>query len=159
MWREGVWCQKLQPTGELGRLFEVAQPRDKTTQSVAGEEGSMQRALEASFAQSALVMGKAQQDTHAQVQSDDNRFVWHQWLQRTRWARHLAGLDRAWLQQQLCRPTDSEPALEKVCWAVEKIIWKAQQASSPEVVGLPAATFIERCETGAPDNKKPFNAL
>lgn len=42
---------------------------------------------------------------------------------------------------------------------VERIIWKAQQASSPEVVGLPATTFIERRKTGALDNEKPFDAL
>jgi hypothetical protein len=39
------------------------------------------------------------------------------------------------------------------------VIWKAQQASSPEVVGLPAMTFIEHGEVGAADKKKLFEAL
>jgi hypothetical protein len=39
------------------------------------------------------------------------------------------------------------------------VIWKAQQASSPEVVGLPAMTFIERREVGVANNEKPFDAL
>jgi hypothetical protein len=38
------------------------------------------------------------------------------------------------------------------------VIWKAQRASSPDVVGLPATTFIEHREAGAPSNEKPFNA-
>lgn len=159
MWTAGVWCQKFQPTGQLGRLFEVEQPRSEGRQGVAHQEGNMQRALEISFAESTMAIEKADQDAHAQIQSDDNRFVWHQWLQRTRWARHLAGFDRTWLQQQLHRPSEREWVLSKVCWAVEMVIWKAQQASSPEVVGLPATTFIERRETGAADNEKPFDAL
>ena len=159
MWAERVWCQKFQSTGQLGRLFEVRQPHNKGTHGVASAESNLQRALETSFAQSTAAIERAQQDAHAQIQSDDNRFVWHQWLQRTRWARHLAGFDRAWLLQQLRRPGEGERALGKVCWTVETIVWKAQQASSPEVVGLPAMTFIERRETGAANNEKPFNAL
>ena len=156
MWTAGVWCQKFQPTGRLGRLFEVSRPR---TQVVADRGGKLQCALESAFAQSTAAIERLQQEAHAQIRTDDNRFVWHQWLQRTRWARHLAGFDRTWLQQQLCRPSGEERALTKLCWAVEMVIWKAQQASSPEVVGLPAMTFVERRETGAADSERPFDAL
>jgi superfamily II DNA or RNA helicase len=156
MWTAGVCCQKFQPTGQLGRLFEVSQPR---TQAVANKGGKLQCALESAFAQSTAAIAQWQQEAHAQIRTDDNRFVWHQWLQRTRWARHLAGFDRTWLQQQLCRPSRGEWALTKLCWAVEMVIWKAQQASSPEVVGLPAMTFVERRETGAADSERPFDAL
>jgi superfamily II DNA helicase RecQ len=123
------------------------------------EEGDLQQALETVFTQSAMAIEKAHQDAHAQIEPDDNRYVWHQWLQRARWARHLAGFDRMWLQKQLHRPNERERALAKVCWAVEMVIWKAQQASSPEAVGLPAMTFIERREVGATGNEKPFGAL
>jgi hypothetical protein len=123
MWTAGVCCQKFQPTGQLGRLFEVSQPR---TQAVANKGGKLQCALESAFAQSTAAIAQWQQEAHAQIRTDDNRFVWHQWLQRTRWARHLAGFDRTWLQQQLCRPSRGEWALTKLCWAVEMVIWKAQ---------------------------------
>ncbi|KAI9881994.1 MAG: hypothetical protein M1823_006286, partial [Watsoniomyces obsoletus] len=159
MWTAGVWCQKFQPTGQLGRLFEVGKPRNEDAQGVADEEGGLQRALETVFTQSTVAIEKARKDAYARIEPDDNRFVWHQWLQRTQWARHLAGFDRTWLQQQLYRPGEGEQALAKVCWAVEMVIWKAQQASSPEVVGLPAMTFIERREVGAADNEKPFDSL
>jgi superfamily II DNA helicase RecQ len=159
LWAQGVWCQKFQPTGPLARLFEVRQPHDKGKQSAAEEEGELQRAIEMAFTQSTMAIELARQEAHAQIEPDDNRYLWHDWLRRTQWARHLARLDRPWLLQQVQRPAESEEALAKVCWAVEMVIWKAQRASSPDVVGLPATTFIERREAGAPSNEKPFNAL
>jgi superfamily II DNA helicase RecQ len=159
LWQEGVWCQKFQPRGQLGRLFQVSPPRSESTQYTANEEGDLQRALEASFGQSTTALQKAQKDAHALVEGDSNRHLWNTWLRRTQWARHLTGFNRSWLLRQAQRPDNKEGALRRVCWAVEMVIWKAQQASSPEVVGLPAMTFIERREVGAANNEKPFDAL
>jgi superfamily II DNA helicase RecQ len=158
-WREGVWCQRFQQGRELARLFEVSPPAEVGAQYAAGDEGHMQRALEASFADGTTALQKAQQDAHAQVGADSNRYIWHEWLRRARWARHLANFNRSWLLRQARQPGEDERTLRRVCWALERVIWKAQRASSPEVVGLPAVTFIERREVGAPSNEKPFNAL
>jgi superfamily II DNA helicase RecQ len=161
-WQEGVWCQKFQLGGQLARLFEVSPPSTEGTQHPADEEGdddNVERALEASFRQGAAALQQAQRAAHVRVEADSNRYVWHGWLQRTQWARHLARFDRRWLLQQVQQPGEQERALGRVCWAVERVIWKAQRASSPDVVGLPAATFIERREVGAPSSEKPFNAL
>jgi hypothetical protein len=46
MWREGVWCQKFQPTKRLGRLFEVSQPKDVQQ---LGEDRDMQEAIQSSL--------------------------------------------------------------------------------------------------------------
>lgn len=158
MWTADVWCQKFQPTGPLARLFEVSQSHGQGTPHAADDEGELQRAIATSFTQSTMAIERAQQDAHAQVEPDDNRYLWHDWLRRTQWARHLAGFDRLWLLRQVQRPDEGEKALAKVCWAVEMVVWKAQRASSPDVVGLPATTCIERREAGAPSNEKPFNA-
>jgi superfamily II DNA/RNA helicase len=158
LWVGGVWCQKFQHGRQLARLFEISPPHNEDTQYEASKDNDLQRALEASFLQSTKRLQKAQQDAYARIESDNNRYLWHDWLQRTQWARHLARFDRPWLLQQVQRPAESETALAKVCWAVEMVIWKAQRASSPDVVGLPATTFIERREAGAPSNEKPFNA-
>ena len=64
-WVQGVWCQKFQPTGQLARLFEVNQPRDKSTQHSINKEGDLQQALETVFTQSTIAIEKAHQNAHA----------------------------------------------------------------------------------------------
>jgi hypothetical protein len=77
IWAKDVWCQKFQPTGPLARRFEVHQPSKKGSQVVADSEGPLQQAHETMFTQSTTAIKKARQDVHAQIRSDDNRFVWH----------------------------------------------------------------------------------
>ena len=95
---------------------------------------------------------------HRRIDADDNRHVPHRWLNRTGWARHLAGIDRSWLLSQTHPPKKGEKALAKVCWMVELVIWKAQRISTPQVVGYPAMNYINRREMGSDTNEKPFNA-
>jgi hypothetical protein len=99
-----------------------------------------------------------QQDAYSQIEPDNNRYVWHKWLKRSGWARHLGHFDRSWLLAQLQRPSEAEKALTKVCWAVEMVLYKAQLASTPDTAGWPAVQYIERREVGAPDSEHPFNA-
>jgi hypothetical protein len=87
-----------------------------------------------------------------------NRFEANPWLNRVGWAKHLAGLDREWLAETVRKPEKPERALDKVCWAVETVIWKAQQASRASVVGFAAMNYINRREMGNNTNEKPFNA-
>src|SRR5689334_2819700 len=71
---------------------------------------------------------------------------------------NLKGLDRGWLSTLTHEPKQRERGLARVCWAVQMVIWKAQQASKPGVVGLAAMNYINRREMGNNTNEKPFNA-
>jgi hypothetical protein len=48
--------------------------------------------------------------------------------------------------------------LARVCLAMERLIWRAQKASTADVVGSAAVNYIERREVGGETNEKPFNA-
>jgi hypothetical protein len=117
LWQEGVWCQKFQRTGPLGRLFEISLPVEVGTQhaAAAGNKGDLQRALEVSFLDSTTALQKAQQDAHTWVEADTNCFLWHSWLRRTQWARYLTNFDCLWLLRQVRQPGNKERALKRVC--------------------------------------------
>lgn len=157
MWIEGVCCQKFAHAGRLGRLFEVKET-NAVVQEGEEEDVRVRQRLETTFGETTAMLAEADREAHARIEPDTNRFIPHAWLNRTGWARHLAGLNRDWLLEQIQRPKKSEKALAKVCWAVETVIWKAQQVSTPQVVGFPAMNYINRCEMGNDTNEKPFNA-
>jgi hypothetical protein len=94
----------------------------------------------------------------AAVQDNESRWSYTPWLNRAGWSRHLKGLDRSWLLDMAQTPTSEERALRNVCWAVEMVIWKAQQASHSTVVGMPAMILVNRREYGNTKGEKPFNA-
>lgn len=160
MWIGGITCQKFQPTGRLGRLFTVKPSEGR--QVPQGETTEEDRAIIRNLTQTIERCRDDEQDAQRQeqelVQADNNRFEFNQWLHRTGWAKHLAGLQRSWLLHTLRKPDDREPALRKVCWALDVVIWKAQQASKPDVVGWAAANYIMRREFGGSTNEKPVNA-
>jgi hypothetical protein len=104
------------------------------------------------------VLDEVNKKANARIEPDHNRYVTHAWLNWTGWARHLGGLDREWLLELIQKPRRNEKALSKVCWAVQIVIWKAQQASRLSVVGFPAMNYINRREMGSETNEKPFNA-
>ncbi|KAF2008292.1 hypothetical protein BU24DRAFT_314023, partial [Aaosphaeria arxii CBS 175.79] len=157
MWRTGVHCQKFQSRGPLARLFEVCPAEDGQGQMTA-EQRAIQEAVGVSMADAKAnitALAKKQQD---QIEADNDRFEFHRWLNRAQWAVHLEGFDRAWLVSLTRRPERREKALDKVCWAAQMVIWKAQQASQASVVGMPAMNYINRREVGNDTNEKPFNA-
>ncbi|KAG9191444.1 hypothetical protein G6011_09532 [Alternaria panax] len=159
MWIKGVCCQKFAHAGRLGRLFEVSsQDRGEAKGDTGGESVMIQRRLEAVFQETTAVLDEVDKKANARIEPDRNRYVTHAWLNRTGWARHLGGLDREWLLELIQKPRRNEKALSKVCWAVQMVIWKAQQASRPSVVGFPAMNYINRREMGSETNEKPFNA-
>jgi hypothetical protein len=104
------------------------------------------------------MLDEVDKKANAWIEPDHDRHVTHAWLNRTRWARHLGGLDREWLFELIQKPRRNEKALSKLCWAVQTVIWKAQQASRPSVVGFPAMNYVNRREMGSETNEKPFNA-
>jgi superfamily II DNA helicase RecQ len=157
MWVEGVWCQKLQPSGKLGRLFEVSQPAD-AQEPVDDDDREMRQAVELSLTQATADLDAEEKKRRAQIEADNDRFEFSAWLDRAGWARHLKGLDREWLSTLTHEPKQQERGLARVCWAARMVIWKAQQASKPGVVGLAAMNYINRREMGNNTNEKPFNA-
>lgn len=139
-------------------MFEV-QPQDGGRDDEGVEEDrSTKRRLEAAFRETTTALDKADKDANARIEPDSNRYVTHAWLNRTGWARHLGCLDRGWLLGLIQKPKSNEKALARVCWAVEMVIWRAQQASCARVVGFPAMNYINRRKMGSDTNKKPFNA-
>lgn len=159
-WEEGVRCQKLQPTGELGRLFQVTLPQEIDTGGVAEaeEERSLQREMELSLLRVATRQAQEEEEAQAHILEDDNRHHFHAWLSRAGWARHLQGFDRRWLRWLARKTEERERALSELCFVAETIIWEAQQACSRDVVGLAALSYVARRETGEASNEKPFNA-
>ena len=157
MWVEGVHCQQFFKTGGFQRLFEV-EARKEIDVNEEEEEGLIKRQLAATFETVTEELEKADKEANSAVQPDDNRHVPNAWLNRTGWAKHFAGLDREWLLELNRRSKRREKALAKICWAVEMVIWKAQQASCAKVVGFPAMNYVNRREMGNDTNEKPLNA-
>jgi len=148
MWEEGVWCQKFHGASRLGRLFEVRRGEDDNMGLLVGEDQDVQRAVAASLTQATADMEEAERKKRAQIEADTDRFEFSAWLDRAGWAKHLDGLSRAWLLTLVRKPEPREKALNKVCWAVRMVIWKAQQASRVNVVGMAAMNYINRREIG-----------
>lgn len=99
---------------------------------------------------------------------EGRRQVPNPWLELTGWVPHLKGIMREELLCARLPPEDQaagsrqdvhnedEAALVKACHAMQRLVQKAFRASRPEVVGRPALELIERRETGAESNEKPF---
>jgi hypothetical protein len=154
MWTT-VSCQKFQGAGPLGRLFQVS--GDAPVQPVQDMDSALVANMAATMAQVGQALREADRKPAA-VQDDESRWSYTRWLNRTGWSRHLKGLDRNWLLDMVQKPTSEERALRDVCWAVEMVIWKAQQASHSTVVGMPAMILVNRREYGNAKGEKPFNA-
>ena len=105
-------------------------------------EGLARRQLDSAFQEAADEVERASEEANAAIQPDDDRHVPNAWLRRAGWAKHFAGQDRNWLSTLVRTPDRREKALAKVCFAVETVVWKAQQASRPEVVGLAVINYI-----------------
>ena len=157
MWVEGVYCQQFFKTGGFQRLFEV-EARKEIDVNEEEEEGLIKRQFAATFETVTEELEKADKEANSAVQPDNNRHMPNAWLNRTGWAKHFAGLDGEWLLELNRRSKGREKALSKICWAVEMVIWKAQQASCAKVVGFPAMNYVNRREMGNDTNEKPLNA-
>ncbi len=153
-----VACQKFHNTNTLGRLFQVDAPAAVQGVSDNAADIDVSQAIGFSLNQAATQVEELQKKHNAAIQADTDRYDFNEWLNRAGWARHLNGLKRDWLLETIQKPTHKERALSEVCWAVEMVIWRAQQASNSSVVGMPAMMYINRREFGNLTNEKPFNA-
>lgn len=89
---------------------------------------------------------------------DNDQYKWACWLNRAGWARHLKGLEREWLLSMVRKPTPREHALTEIFWAARMVMWRAQQASTASVVGMPAMIYINHREFSNTKDQKLFNA-
>jgi hypothetical protein len=81
------------------------------------------------------------------------------WLELTAWVPHLKGCSRAsLLDAQELAEANKEHELGVACRAMRRVIRKAFQNCQFEVVGRHTLELIERRETGAQSNEKPFYA-
>jgi superfamily II DNA/RNA helicase len=81
------------------------------------------------------------------------------WLELTAWVPHLQGCSRTSLLEAREPPEGSEEQeLSVACRAMRRVIRKAFRSCRFEVVGRHTLELIERRETGAPSNEKPFYA-
>lgn len=90
------------------------------------------------------------------------------WLELTKWISHLKGVSRATLLYARRLPDEAEDArkekgkegfesdLEDVYKAMRRLIRKAFHSSQPEIASRPVREIIERRETGAESNERPF---
>jgi hypothetical protein len=81
------------------------------------------------------------------------------WLELTAWVPHLKGFSRVSLLEAREIPDNNkECELGTACKAMRRVIRKAFQSCRFEIVGRHTLELIERRETGAPSNEKPFYA-
>jgi hypothetical protein len=157
MWTTGVSCQKFHNTNKLGQLFEVGATAEAQPATVQPDTNARQ-IIEASFARASQQLDALERRKNNIIQPDSDRYEWAEWLNRAGWARHLKGLERAWLSTMTEKPTPREHALTEICWAARMVMWRAQQASQASVVGMPAMIYINRRECGNTKDSRPFNA-
>ncbi|KAK7178410.1 hypothetical protein PSPO01_15540 [Paraphaeosphaeria sporulosa] len=112
----------------------------------------------ASLSQATTRLDELEREKRTTIEADTDRYAFSKWLHRAGWARHLKGLRRDWLLIMARKPTYQERALFEVCWAVRMVIWRAQQAYTASVVGMPAIMYINRREFGSSKDETPFNA-
>ena len=96
------------------------------------------------------------------IEGDTSRFVANAWLAFTGWAGHLskfANKDQvqAYIQKAEC-DEDDERGLEDACRGTRRLIRAAFATCRPGTVGKAALESINRRETGADTNERPFYA-
>ena len=81
MWTTGVWCQKFQPAGTIGRLFPVHVVED-AIEPADEEERAVQQAIASSMHEATASIEAAEKKSRAQIEADSDRFEFNAWLNR-----------------------------------------------------------------------------
>ncbi|KAK4171534.1 hypothetical protein QBC36DRAFT_199118, partial [Triangularia setosa] len=167
--------------GALQQLFEVTptQVPTSTVQASADENQPDPADQVLNHFKALAKTMKENERKAAAIIGEQSRFSANMWIRRTGWPRHLRGFDREWLAaiaqprgpenpeertrgngegEGEGKPAASDDALARVLLAVERVIWRAQQASRVDVVGSAAINYISRREAGGDSNEKPFHA-
>ena len=107
--------------------------------------------------QVAIAEAKAQRA----VEGDSNRSVTNAWLAFTGWAGHLSQFQSKEQIQAYIQPAEGEDdndGLEDACRGTRRLIRAAFEKCKPEIVGKAALESVNRRETGAESNERPFYA-
>jgi len=113
--------------------------------------------VELSLSQATSSLEEAGKKKRAQIEAENDRYQFNEWLSRAGWKRHLKGFNREWLLTLIRKPDADEEALGHIVYAVKMVIWSAKQVSESGTVGLAALNYINRREFGNNTNEKPFN--
>lgn len=169
MWEEGQAYQQFFAMPPWKRYTAV-----KPSTPAASQEGEDDREKQADrliAEQEAIINDMRNRRT---IQGSIHRFEATSWLQFTAWHRHLGGFDRGGLLLHI-RPADGErdedglaslfiaedeeaPGLWRACKATRRLIRKAFASARPHIVGRAALEAMNRRETGAASNERPFYA-
>lgn len=150
MWKDGQTCQQIfravgWPAYMAVRARPTASQNIDIRQSVLSSWQNDHRKRQALQAQAII--------------KDSHRVKVDVWLELTAWVPHLQGCSRASLLEARELPeANKEHELGVACRAMRRVIRKAFQNCRFEVVGRHTLELIERRETGAPSNEKPFYA-
>lgn len=161
MWQDGQHCQRLFRAAGWPAYVAIEASGDQPSQanlsqSVLAHRDQRREEREVAAAQEKIRGG-------SRVQADP-------WVELTEWIPHLQDVSRASLLQAR-QPVeaetddygargmaDNDPMLRNVCKAMQRLIRKAFDSCRPEVVGRLTLEIIERRETGAESNERPFYA-
>ena len=157
-----ILCQRFFNTGSDQRYFEVQSDRIKDYPDRTTEIGrqELQNAIE-----------KEQIRVKSIIVPDSYQLEPNPWLQRTGWARHLAGFSfdqlKAWisLPNQENRRIQDETQEEKFNLyhqifleiIIENLVLTSAKYAKPEIIGLNGLFYINRKETGEKSNEQPMN--
>ena len=173
IWEEKQPCQRLFHAPQWPQYFSVQ------VEEEAGDSGPGQQAASEQIEEAIDQLFEQFQRAKQMVDGDiRRRYEPNPWLEHTMWERHV-GRYRAWAVKMIRESVepiseaneerrqpigeanvgvDSEDGLRIACKATALLIRQSYQASRIEIVGRPAMQYINRRETGASSNDRPFYA-
>ena len=161
---EPAYCQQVfRDAGDWKRLVQVGSVEASTGQFDEERQCKKRRFDEMVDARREI------QQKRRMIIKTPSRYQANMWLVRTDWARDLVDMDPEQLValMQPKPPQKAQPgaeeavdaeeaALELACDVFKSMVFKAQAASQPNVIGHPANFYIDRREFGGESNEKPF---
>ena len=137
-WETGVHCQRFFTHGPYSGFFEV----QREVIGVRAEEP-----WEKASRIIAVQIARAEERQNHFVEVTDEAQEANPWLRRTGWARHLEDFNKEELRELVAEiDEESEPILSNIQKGFRRVIKRAQQTATSEVVGLFALFRINGVE-------------
>ena len=148
MWTTGHSCQQLFQAPGWKRLTKV-QPNTALQQSpsLADTGRSMLQIMQEA---------RQQKKEERTVTALSIRSQANPWLEHSSWTQHLLGFQRIQLKESLTVIPDDDQALSIACQATVQVIHQALKVCHPALVPRSALLYVNRRETGAVSNERPF---
>ncbi|KAK3045473.1 hypothetical protein LTR09_012936 [Extremus antarcticus] len=164
MWTEGHSCQRFFHFKPWSKLFKVTEAGTART-SITAEERAVARRAETigDVLLQDLDRQKQEKKMKRKVTGPKYRSQVNPWLEHTAWDKHLAGFERVELKASLYPAVTEgdvgsaeERSLERACQAVGRLVHRMMGVCRPDTVPRSALMWVNRRETGAENNEKPF---